>query len=71
MSEYRCPECHQEESFTGYYSVPLDVDGGGNIDADSFDVSNAEFDSSYIMVCRECSHSDTASHFETDFLDIL
>jgi len=66
MSEYRCPACNNTQRFQGFFSVPLDMDGDGNIDASSFHESNAEFDSSYIIVCGECDHSDTAAHFEAD-----
>jgi len=66
MSEYRCPECDNETSFQGYFSVLLDIDGDGIFDADSFDASNVDFDSSYTMICAECGYTDPAAYFEPD-----
>jgi len=65
---YKCPECGHTKGFRGFYSVLLDMDGEGVPDADSFDISHVEFDSSYIMICgnSDCLHSDTAAHFEPD-----
>ena len=64
MSEHHCPSCGNETSFKGYYSVLLDMDGDGIFQANSFDASSVEFDSSYIMICAECDHTDTSAHFE-------
>jgi DNA-directed RNA polymerase subunit M/transcription elongation factor TFIIS len=63
MSVFRCPECGHEESFRGYHSVLLDMNGDGELTTDSVDVSDAEFDKSYIMICGKCDHADTAASF--------
>lgn len=63
MSVFRCPECGYEDSFRCYHSVLLDMNGDGEITTESVDVSDAEFDSGYIMICGQCDHAATAAHF--------